>query len=277
LLEDFENRLRQRDFSPHTIRSYVFVVRSFLNSLLSETFLRNEQATVSAYMDLLMTRRLSRRTVAHHITILREFFKHLHANGVIDRTPIMQLPSRRGYSRPLPRFLTEPEMTRLLDSTKDPRILAMLEFLYASGCRIGELAALRIEDLDFDERVVTLHGKGRKDRQVPFGNKAAEALKNYLQGRTVGPVFQQKRFPGKPISTRSLARFISLATFRAGLGHCNPHAFRHSFATHLLNRGVNLRYIQELLGHAHLATTQVYVYVAIDDLKKTHERCHPRG
>jgi site-specific recombinase XerD len=210
---------------------------------------------------------------------LREFFKHLERDGIVKRwgSPLLEIPRQHGYYRKLPRFLTEQEMMRLLDSTTDLRDRAMLEFLYASGCRIGELAALRVEDLDFEQCQTVVFGKGKKERVVFFGSKTVEALRAYLNGRTAGPLFPQKRYPDRPMTTRSLARFVSQATVRAGLGHWNPHAFRHSFATHLMNRGVNLVYVQKLLGHENLSTTAVYTHVALADLKKTHEQCHPRG
>jgi integrase/recombinase XerC len=151
-----------------------------------------------------------------------------------------------------------------------------MEFLYATACRVGELVQVRVEDLNWQDRTVLLHGKGRKDRMGLFGGEAAKALKVYLRSRRTGPLFTSKRFPDKPLTVRSIARLIGAASIRAGLKPVNPHAFRHSCASHLLNRGMSLRYIQELLGHSSLSMTQVYTHVALDQLKRCVENFHPR-
>ncbi|MBI2820469.1 MAG: tyrosine-type recombinase/integrase [Acidobacteria bacterium] len=200
LLASFQDRLRQRNFSTHTIRSYTFAVSQYLAFLRSQDPRDNARLRTRHYLENMMVRGLSQRTIAHHLTILREFYRHLNREGIIDRNPILELPMRRGYQRKLPRFLTENEIARLFSYHHSKRDRAMLEFFYSSGCRVGEIVQLQVEDLDFRQRQVLLKGKGNKERLVPFGSKAAMALRPYLQGRTSGPVILTSR--GQPMTTR---------------------------------------------------------------------------
>jgi site-specific recombinase XerD len=149
--------------------------------------------------------------------------------------------------------------------------------LYGTGCRIGELAILKVEDFSFEEGTVRLFGKGQKERIVPFNVKVGEALMLYLKSGQTGYLFRPLRNDaGKHMTTRSLARKLALACLRAGMPPVNPHRLRHAYATHLLNRGMNIRYVQELLGHTNLSTTQIYTHVAVANLAKQIARFHPR-
>jgi site-specific recombinase XerD len=155
------------------------------------------------------------------------------------------------------------------------RARAILEIFYATGCRLTEVAQLRVCDVDFRHGEIRVLGKGNRERVALFGEYAAKALRAYLDGRKTGALFLGHH--GKAVGARKLYSIIKQVSRRAGLSHVYPHLLRHSFATHLLSRGINLRYVQELLGHRSIQSTQIYTHVAMDDLRAIHERCHPHG
>jgi site-specific recombinase XerD len=187
--------------------------------------------------------------------------------------------ARRGRRKPrrLPRFLTEKEAELLIASAaSSPRDRALVELFYACGLRRAEAAHLRIEEIDLDRGMLrVVAGKGNKDRIVPVGSYAIAALRNYLGERRRGAVFLGPS--GRPLSSDAIARIVKRAARRAGLEDVHAHTLRHTFATILLNRGADLRCIQELLGHESVATTQFYTHLAIADLVRVHTRCHPHA
>lgn len=244
---------------------------------------------------------LSRAAVQLRFSALRSFYKFLIRHGVVSGTPIKGLSLPKLEKR-LPRYLTAKQMEDLLvaplqclaaPDKKSPgrpvstaacyRDVAILETIYSCGLRSSELCGLKAEDIDWNEQLVRVRGKGRKERLVPIGARALESIRKYWSllrqpPSANAPVFlAEKRRPG-PVSAVMLARrlkkYLALAGLDPGL---TPHKLRHSYATHLLDAGADLRSVQELLGHAHLATTQVYTHVSTERLKKAYDAAHPRA
>ncbi len=229
--------------------------------------------------------------MARKIAALRTFFSFLTTVGKIPRNPAIGLAAPRREMR-LPEFLPVDEMMDLLRSLPSEgeagkRDAAILELLYSSGMRVGELVSLRRGDVSLEEGTVRVRGKGRKVRVVPAGEKAMRALKEYLaerrdagkegeEGDWRGALFRNLR--GGALSARSVARILARSLEGAGLGrHLSPHGIRHSFATHLLESGADLRAIQEMLGHASLSTTQRYARVNVSHLLRAYEEAHPKA
>jgi integrase/recombinase XerC len=251
---------------------------------------------IRAYLSRLHERRLSRATIARKLASLRSFFRHLVREGRIDRSPAA-LVSTPKLERRLPHPMTQDEVESLLDSAfgKAPRDLrdrAILELLYATGVRVGELVGADLGDLEVDraaaEGMLRVLGKGRKERLVPVGSKAVAALAGYLTARREilparpGPeadrdaLFLNAR--GGRLTDRSVRRILDARIRRAAvLSKVSPHSLRHSFATHMLNAGADLRSIQELLGHASLSTTQKYTAVTTRRLLEVYRRAHPHA
>ncbi|MBI5575133.1 MAG: tyrosine recombinase XerC [Deltaproteobacteria bacterium] len=286
--------LSERNASDETVRAYLREV-SGLRSFLRETAGKDPDdvwggwRTVTAadlrrYFTASFAGRKS-STMARKISAVRSFFSFLMGQGEIGGNPAAELTAPRREMR-LPDFLPVDEMMDLLRSLprggeREDRDAAIIELLYSSGLRVGELVSLRAEDVNLDERTVRVSGKGRKVRIVPVGEKAAGALKAYLDSSGRGysaergaPLFRNLR--GGALTARSVARILEGALRRAASErHLSPHGLRHSFATHLLESGADLRAIQEMLGHASLSTTQRYARVNVSHLLRTYESAHP--
>ena len=231
----------------------------------------------------------ARATIARKVASLRSFYRFLIREGVVSDNPAVNLTVPRLEKR-LPVFLDEGEVGRLLEAPDrgEPagrRDRAILEMLYSTGMRIGELAAVSLEDVDLIGEVAKAKGKGRKERLVPLGRPAIEALRDYLEVR--GVIAQRRRTnrralfvnkAGGRLSDRGIRRIFHKYARRVGLpDRVSPHTLRHSFATHMLNRGADLRSVQELLGHASIASTQIYAHVTTEQLKKVYNKAHPRA
>jgi len=229
--------------------------------------------------------------VNRKISSLRSFYKYLLRAGKINSNPaeMIQTPKIEKY---MPTFLSVDETFQLLadqgdNSVPGLRDHAMLELFYSSGLRLSELAGLNVTDIDFSRALVKLRGKGKKERIVPVGQKALQAIDEYIKKTTEvrkkcddslfkNPLFLNSR--GKRITARSIARIVDAITVKSGIGRkISPHALRHSFATHLLNAGADLRSIQELLGHESLSTTQKYTAVDINRMMEVYDKAHPRA
>jgi len=278
-----------RNYSPHTLRAYGADLDRFLGRLGPDhgdgPITRNH---VRAYLaDLQHAGALSRNTVLRKISALRAFFKFLRQEGVLKTDPFCALPLPRKTAR-LPKFLTESEMGELLSKGEPARApfkerdRAILELLYSCGLRRCELSALNVGDVDFISGFVRVFGKGSRERLVPVGKTALSSLREYLRQRGPGsskgdsPLFFNAR--GQRIGEAGIAWLLKAWLKRAGwLKSVTPHAFRHSFATHLLNAGCDLRSVQEMLGHKSLATTQVYTHVSLERLKEVYGRSHPQS
>ena len=254
-----------------------------------------------AYLRFLGRQNLGRSATSLRFSALRTFYKFLVRHGVIEVTPIRNIAMPKLAKR-LPKYLTVQQMVALLEaplrvlqapkrkSAGRPvsaaaayRDVAILETIYSCGLRISELAGLRVADLDRSGQTVRVRGKGKKERQVPIGETALRAIEGYwahLPERPVGdsPVFLSETKRRSPVSGLMLARRLKTYLALAGLDPAiTPHKLRHSYATHLLDAGADLRSVQELLGHAHLETTQVYTHVTTDRLKRAYNSAHPRA
>ncbi len=284
--------LSERNASRETVRAYVREVsdlRSFLSPPESGKPVAWGEVSAGDLRGYLSTRfpALSASSMARKISALRTFFSFLAVHGTVRANPTDGIAAPRRQAR-LPEFLPVDEMLDLLRSMpagglRETRDAAILELLYSSGLRVGELVALKREDLSVEEGVLRVSGKGRKVRVVPVGGKAADAVARYLaareerapgSSRVPGALFRNLR--GGPLTARSVARILAAALVRAGVRRpLSPHGLRHSFATHLLESGADLRAIQEMLGHAKLSTTQRYARVNVSHLVRSYESAHP--
>lgn len=260
-----------------------------------------ERDDFRAYLRFVGRHKLSRAATALRFSALRTLYRFLIRRGFVETSPVKNLalpkPARR-----LPRFLTAQQMLDLLAAPLQPlaqaaprragrppdavlcqRDAAILETIYSCGLRASELCGLRAEDVDWGQRLVRVRGKGRKERLVPIGEHALKAIGGYwdLLPATPGgalPVFRSHNQAPTPMSPRDLQRRLKRYLVLAGLDpHLTPHKLRHSYATHLLDAGADLRSVQELLGHAHLVTTQVYTHVSTERLKQAYDAAHPRA
>lgn len=280
-----------RGASEHTLRAYGGDLEEFCrwcDERGAEEPRDVTPRTVRAYLAHLDDRGLARTTVQRKLSALRSLFKELVREGHLETHPALGLRQRRA-SRHLPGCLEVSEIEALLgapDVTTPAgrRDRALLEVMYSAGTRAAETVGLDRTDLDLARGVVRVRGKGRKERMAPLGRYAREALQTYLadperpraKARDVNAVFLNQR--GGRLTTRSLGRIVEACARHAGVRrHTTPHTLRHSFATHLLDRGADLRSVQELLGHAHLVTTQIYTHISIERLRKIYERAHPRA
>lgn len=247
-----------------------------------------DASLLARFLDSLRSRGLDSRSAARHLSALRGFFRFLLREGLIGRDPAEGLKSPRAWRR-LPHHLSLPEIERLLEApdATTPRGLrdrAIIHLLYASGLRVSELCQLQLSDVNHEVGVVRILGKGQKQRLAPVGRAALEALQAYLErgrarllGRRSSPyLFVSTR--GTPLSRQAVWKLVAKLALRAGLDRrVWPHAVRHSFATHLLEGGADLRSVQLMLGHADITTTQVYTHVMRSRLRQTLDEHHPRA
>jgi integrase/recombinase XerC len=260
-----------------------------------------ERDDFRSYLRFLGRKNLSRAAIQLRFSALRTFFGFLIRHGAVSASPIRSLALPRPGKR-LPKYLTPAQMAALLEAPLLPlrqkrvkcrgrpfsaqvcyRDAAIIETIYSCGLRVSELCALRAEDLDWEERLVRVRGKGKKERLVPIGEHALLALKNYWSTLSpapagLSPVFFAHTRRHATVSPRDLARRLKKYLSLTGLDpQLTPHKLRHSYATHLLDAGADLRSVQELLGHAHLTTTQVYTHLTTDRLKRAYDASHPRA
>lgn len=292
LIDAFLHRLEtERGCSEHTVRAYATDLCEFAEFLAG----RNKAVTeadihdVRGFLAMLQVKGLARSTVARRTAAVRSFYKFLLREGHIGSSPVAALRSPR-RERKLPKFLTVTEVELLLAAPDDSdwpglRDSAMLETLYGAGLRVSELVGLNHEDLDLSDGLLRVRGKGKKERIVPAGRYAVAALRRYQQAvNHSGPaerhpqaVFINARDGGR-ITARSVRRIMQKYLAQSGLDpDLSPHSLRHSFATHMLSNGADLRAVQELLGHESLSTTQVYTHLSHEHLKRTYDAAHPRA
>jgi len=279
---------RERNASPHTLNAY----SRDLEQLYA--FCRREKgdAVNLADIDHLLLRRYlahlagraRKSSVGRKLAAIRSFFTYLLRRGLIDRNPAELISTPKKENR-LPFHLDIDQATTLVEAPVEDekyalRDRAILETLYSSGLRVSELTGLNISDLDLDGGMVRVMGKGGKERIVPLGSKAITAIQVYLSSRNelsgTGPLFLNTR--GTRINRRSVFRIVDAHVLRiAAFKRISPHVLRHTFATHMLEGGADLRAIQELLGHASLSTTQKYTHVSIDKLMEVYDKAHPKA
>ncbi len=290
-LEYLEN---ERNFSAHTLLAYETDLSAAIRFFRNEgvhSFGAIEKDVLRSYIGSLMDQGFGRRSVARKIASLRSFFKYLRRQRLIDGNPALVLVTPK-LSRMLPTFLTEHAVARLFSQQdqEEPdgkRDAAVLELLYSTGIRVSELVQLNVGDLEQNEGVLKVRGKGSKERIVPVGRKALHAIREYLKTRKMHqsrrpagsgplPLFMTKH--GERLYPQAVGRLVRKHIGRVSeLEKKSPHVLRHTFATHLLDRGADLRAVKELLGHESLSTTQVYTHVSAARMKKVYNRAHPKA
>jgi len=302
LIEQFIEYLRnQKRYSLHTIRNYQIDLRQFSEFVaLGEARSEGENSdpgigmidsqVIRTYLGSLYGR-FRRSTIARKLSAVRSFFLFLERKGLTKWNPAADIATPK-LEKYMPTYLLVDEVFRLLERPEREkplglRDLAILEVLYSCGFRVSELEALTISSIDFDERLVRVIGKGDKERIVPIGRQALQAVRNYLEATQYlrrsnvyisrdEPLFIN--FRGGALSGRSIGRIIKKYAIESGLtADVSPHSMRHTFATHLLDGGADLRAVQELLGHESLSTTQKYTHVSLDRLMEVYDKAHPRS
>ena len=302
-IEDFGNHLAtERNLSPHTRRSYLADLgqfRAFLteSGLLpaggneTEQLAAIDHTAVRSFLGALYRRKVRKVTIVRKIAALRTFFNYLVREGRVRVNPAEMVQAPKA-EKTLPAFLPVEEMFSLLgvtfpDDVGGARDRAMLELFYSSGVRVSELTGLNLGDVDVRQGLVKVRGKGKKERIVPVGGKALRSVEDYLAKRGEwarhrqaaggdAPLFLSRN--GNRIATRSVARVLDRCAVRSGINKkVSPHTLRHSFATHLLDAGADLRSIQEMLGHENLSTTQKYTSVTVAKLMEIYDRAHPKA
>ncbi|MBN1380049.1 MAG: tyrosine recombinase XerC [Deltaproteobacteria bacterium] len=298
-IQDFKKHMEtERNLSAHTIKNYLVDLHQF------HTFLETnpvydiklglhdiDHMVIRAFLGSLYRQRIKKVTIARKIASLRAFFKYLLREGRINTDPanIIQVPRLEKY---MPVFLSLDEISTVLESMKNEKAFnimdkAIIELFYSTGIRLSELAGLNIGDFDFKEGLVKIRGKGKKERIVPVGSYALKAMNNYLEDKknTLKDNFKYNYFNavftnknGQRLSTRSIARIVDKVIRISGIKKkISPHALRHTFATHLMNAGADMRSIQELLGHESLSTTQKYTAVSVGKLMEIYDKAHPKA
>src|SRR5262245_56518389 len=275
----------ERGASAHTLRSYaadLAELQAFLRSTRVSGLAAADARVLRGYLAWLHGRGLAKSSIARKLASVRSCYRFLARRELIAANPARQLTSPR-LPRRLPSVLPKDESKDLLDAPSEDTLAgrrdrALLELLYASGLRVAECCGLDLEDFDRRHATVRVMGKGSKERVVPVGEIALEALDAYLdrRGGGNGPLFRNTR--GPRLSTRSVPSIVRRRARAAGLARrVTPHTLRHTFATHLLGEGADLRFIQELLGHSRLSTTQRYTHVSPEHLMKVYDAAHPRA
>jgi integrase/recombinase XerC len=298
-LKQFLEHLRyERNVSQHTLRNYSSDLEQFLAHLASIGSLQIQVSeidhlTIREWMSSLHSLNKKKTSIARKIASLRTFFQFLVREGVIENNPA-KLVATPKIERKLPNHLSPEDSVRFIESPDlqtdlGKRDRAILEFLYATGMRVGELVNLNLRDIDFREKLVRVTGKRKKQRILPFGEPALQAVMFYLnESRAVflnncPPTERDDQavflnYQGTRITTRSVGRMVDkYIKLTADIHDISPHSLRHSFATHLLDSGADLRDIQELLGHARLSTTQIYTHVSMEKLIEVYDKSHPNA
>jgi tyrosine recombinase XerC len=275
----------EKNYSSHTVANYTADLNEFerfLDSRGGKEIKNIDYFLLRKFLSVLSQRNLDKRTLSRKISTLKSFFKFSLREGIVKNNPAASLIYPR-LDKNLPNFLSEKEVSVILSLPDQSKFLglrdrAILEFLYSSGARVSEMVSCLVSDVDLIGGVVKVRGKGRKERLLPLGEPALISLKNYLD---------QRQDPNKALfvnknKTRLTDRGVRDIIYRyikkSALNlKVSPHTFRHSFATHLLNRGADLRSVQELLGHSSISTTQIYTHLTIDSLKRVYQKSHPRA
>lgn len=287
LLKEFEKFLiYERNYSQHTVRAYKKDIKEFMNFLKKTKIeLFNVKAKdLNSYLGTLYNKN-SKSTVSRKLTTLRSFFSFIIRQGPMKQNPAKLVPYPK-KEKTLPSFLSVDEVFNLVNSPEKNEVMcsrdkAILELLYSSGIRVSELSEITLNDVDLSNQLVKVCGKGNKERIVPFGEKATEAIKQYLELRAdlkpkVNYIFLNSR--GTRLTPRSISRIVKKYALLSGIAKdISPHVLRHTFATHLLGGGADLRAIQELLGHTSLSTTQRYTHTSIEQIMKIYDETHPRA
>ncbi|NQT83678.1 tyrosine recombinase XerC [bacterium] len=292
LRDNFISYLKNvRNASPHTLRNYSSDITGFFDFLrgISPSYELKyvDRSTIRGYLTKLYVDRKAKATAQRKLSALKSFFRFLVREGYLGKNVLSAIRSPKGERR-LPSFMDNEEVVRLIEAPDMSTLLglrdrAILEVLYSTGIRVSELVGLNVEDVDLIGEVAKVRGKGKMQRMAPMGREAAVVLSNYLQSprrkRGISPgdaVFLNRA--GARLTTRSVARivakYVRLTALKAGI---SPHTLRHTFATHLLNAGADLRSIQELLGHKSLSSTVIYTHVSTEKMQEVYSKAHPRA
>jgi tyrosine recombinase XerC len=276
----------EKNASPHTIKNYAIDLAEFFAFVGERRAAEIDYLEIRKFLAHLKGKSYSKSTISRKLACLRSFFKFLVRENLLSANPASAVATPKREKR-LPVFLDVEEVTRLLDAAGGDapaakRDKAILETLYTSGIRVSELVGLNLADVDLLSGMLRVRGKGKKERIVPIGRKAQDAIESYLEkrtgthGKSRDALFLNKN--GTRLTDRSVRRVLLKVASRASLAkEISPHMLRHSFATHLLDRGADLRSVQELLGHESLSTTQIYTHVTTKRLKEVYDKVHPRA
>jgi integrase/recombinase XerC len=286
-IDKFINYLKvEKNASAYTITNYEVDLQAFALFLGEKPVESVDHLTLRRFLADMRAKNYSKRTVARKLASLRSLFRFLYREGYIKANPITAISTPKLDKR-LPVVLDENRVSKLVqmpsaDTDSGLRDRAILETLYSCGIRVSELVGLDIDDVDFIAGVIKVLGKGSKQRMVPIGEPAIAAIRRYVETREPKKVREKDAVflnkSGRRLTDRSIRRvldkYIKLASITE---HISPHSLRHSFATHLLDRGADLRSVQELLGHMNLSTTQIYTHVTMERLKTAYDKAHPRA
>ena len=272
----------EKNYSPHTVLNYRLDLEEFVRFIDQTAIEKVDYLMLRKFLAQLRARKCRSRTIARKMSTLRSFFKFMHREGLIKSNPAKLLMSSK-IDKSLPKFLSEKEALSFVNAPDIKKELgrrdkAILETLYGTGIRVSELVGLNVDDVDVFGNVAKVAGKGKKERLVPIGNIAIKAIKEYVDSRKKrsNTLFLNKN--GTKLTDRGVRLIVNKYINKSCLNsNVSPHMFRHSFATHLLDRGADLRSVQELLGHVNLSTTQIYTHVTTDRLKKIYDKAHPRA
>jgi len=286
-IDKFINYLKvEKNSSPHTILNYNIDLKSFAAFWGERNIQDVDHLALRRFLAEMRSKNYSKRTVARKLASLRTFFKFLFREGLIRTNPITAIVTPK-LDKKLPKFLDEAKVAKLIQAPDDRssaglRDRAILETLYSTGIRVSELVGLDTDDIDFISGVIKVLGKGRKERVVPIGETALGAIRRYIdkrgqnKARDRNATFLNKS--GRRLTDRSVRRVVDKHIRACSIGEkISPHSLRHSFATHLLDRGADLRSVQELLGHMNLSTTQIYTHVTMERLRSVYDKAHPRA
>jgi integrase/recombinase XerC len=295
-IDEFIDTLNaEKGYSPHTCRAYRIDISEFIHFIAGADISEKSEAekrfleqlaaidknSIRTFLAYLVKNKKSKRTIARKLSSLKAFFNYLVKSNRLKANPADMIPFPK-LEKTIPRFLTINDVFNLLDSIKtdtwfDKRNLAMFETFYSTGMRISEIEGMDMDDIDFQNQMIRVLGKGSKERMVPVGKRALNAIKVYRMSlkEYQMPVFLNKDF--SRLGARSIRRILERIVNACGLDvPVSPHTLRHSFATHMLDSGADLRGIQEILGHESLSTTQVYTHVSMDRLMQVYDKAHPR-
>jgi integrase/recombinase XerC len=275
----------ERNASKHTLINYSVDLKSLSEFLKEEPIEKVDYVSLRRYLAHVKEQSLSKVSIARKIASIRSFFKFLFMEGIIKNNPASSLSTPK-RDKHLPKFLDEKEIVILLESPDRDgeaglRDRAILETLYSTGIRVSELVGLNVDHIDQIGGIIKVYGKGKKERIVPIGERALQAIRDYLNTRR--PVTKEAKAlffnkNGGRLTDRSVRRIINKYITKASIQQkISPHTLRHSFATHMLDHGADLRSVQELLGHANLSTTQIYTHITTERLKSAYMKAHPRA
>lgn len=296
--EFLEKLKHEKSYSKHTLRAYqndLIQFKDFLEAEKCKGLKYINHLLLRKFLAFLRSKSFSTTTIARKVAALRSFFKYLNQQGIIVQNPfeILRTPKQ---AKKLPHFLSINDVNTLLETPDETKTFglrdrAILETLYSTGIRVSELVNLDKDDVDFYGELMKVQGKGKKERLVPLGSFAIKAIKKYMNTQSEkkqpekgswkdlskkSPLFLNKY--GDRLSSRSVARLLDKYLKMTGVNLLtSPHTFRHSFATHMLDKGADLRSVQELLGHSNLSTTQIYTHVTTERLKQVYDKTHPRA